>query len=158
MIITRENSFTKGQWNKGKKALFSMILISFFFSLSVLFLSLILCPLGFSFDHGSWDWSCFLGVPILAFDQPKSNHVQRVITGSLHRWLKFITLLDFDSIIAKFFYIARSNWLKIKCWLLTVYNHVVLGRGEGGGGGTAVQKLWDCLGTLSIQMHIATLL
>ena len=73
VIITRENSFTKGQWNKGKKALFSMILISFFFSLSVLFLSLILCPLGISFDHGSWDWSCFSGVPILAFDQPKSN-------------------------------------------------------------------------------------
>ena len=64
VIITRENSFTKGQWNKGKKALFSMILISFFFSLSVLFLSLILCPLWISFDHGSWDWSWFSGVPI----------------------------------------------------------------------------------------------
>ena len=51
----------------------------------------------------------------VAFDQPKSNHVQRVITGSLHTWLKFITLLDFDSIIAKFFYIARSNLLKMKC-------------------------------------------
>ena len=66
VIITRENStsFTKGQWNKGKKALFSMILISFFFSLSVLFLFLILCPMWISFDHGSWDWSWFSGVPI----------------------------------------------------------------------------------------------
>ena len=135
VIITRENSFTKGQWNKGKKALFFMILISFFFSLSVLCLSLILCPLWISFDHGSWDWSCFSGVPIFnSFRSTEIEYVQRVITSSLHRWLKFITLLDFDSIIAKFFYIARSNWLKIKFWLLTVYNHVVLGRGEGGWG------------------------
>ena len=104
VIITRENSFTKGQWNKGKKALFSMILISFFFSLSVLFLSLILCPLWISFDHGSWDWSCFSGVPIFnSFRSTEIEYVQRVTTSSLHRWLKLITLLDFDSIIAKFF-------------------------------------------------------
>ena len=135
VIITRENSFTKGQWNKGKKALFSMILISFFFSLSVLFLSLILCPLWVSFDHGSWDWSWFAGVPILAFDQPKSNHVQRVITGSLHRWLKFITLLDFDSIIAKFFYTRGKTYWKWTAdyWLcITTWS---LGDGGGRGGG-----------------------
>ena len=46
--------------------------------------------------------------------------------------------------------------------LLTIWlciNHVVLGRGGGGGGTvTTAQKLWDCLGTLSIQLHIATLL
>ena len=100
VIITRENSFTKGQWNKGKKALFSMILISFFFSLSVLFLSLILCPLWISFDHGSWDWSWYFRF--------RSTEIEScVLTGSLHRWLKFIRLFDFDSIIAKFFYIAR---------------------------------------------------
>ena len=104
VIITRENSFTKGQWNKGKKALFSMILISFFFSLSVLFLSLILCPLWISFDHGSWDWSCFSGVPIFnSFRSTEIEYVQRVTTSSHHRWLKLITLLDFDSIIPKFF-------------------------------------------------------
>ena len=109
LIVTRENSFTKGQWNEGKKTLFSMILISFFFSLSVLstvlkFLSLILCPLWISFDHGSWDWSCFSGVPIFnSFRSTEIEYVQRVTTSSLHRWLKLITLLDFDSIIAKFF-------------------------------------------------------
>ena len=75
VIITRENSFTKGQWNKGKKALFSMILIFFFFSLSFLCLPLILCPLWISFDHGSWDWSWFAGVPILAYRIcPACNH------------------------------------------------------------------------------------
>ena len=45
--------------------------------------------------------------------------------------------------------------------LLTIWlciNHVVLGRGGGGGTVTTAQKLWDCLGTLSIQLHIATLL
>ena len=115
VIITRENSFTKGQWNKGKKALFSMILISFFFSLSVLFLSLILCPLWISFDHGSWDWSCFLGVPILAFDQPESNHVQRVITGSLHRWLKFITLLDCKIFLYREIKLTENEMLTIDC-------------------------------------------
>ena len=134
VIITRENSFTKGQWNKGKKALFSMILISFFFSLSVLFLSLILCPLWISFDHGSWDWSCFSGVPIFnSFRSTEIEYVQRVTTSSLHRWLKLITLLDFDSIIAKFFYTwgktywkwTADYWLCIATW----------SSGDGGGGG-----------------------
>ena len=128
VIITRENSFTKGQWNKGKKALFTMILISFLF----LFVGLVsfldpLSPVNFF-----WSWIMrlivFFRSAHFSFRSTEIEYAQRVITSSLHRWLKFITLLDFDSIIAKFFYIARSNLLKMKCWLLTVYNHVVLGR------------------------------
>ena len=37
--------------------------------------------------------------------------------------VEIITLFDFDSIIAKFVYIASLNSLKINCLLLTFFHH-----------------------------------